>query len=120
MSTFTKKIKLFLIAIIVIGLAIGGMYLSHLYGKKHPSEDFIKKVTQDAEQRILDEQKELIDGYEAKIKELETDLKQSKVRYNRLKNLIDQKAKEADAIKLPQTSNEIKKRLKDLGYETVQ
>ena len=84
------------------------VYLSYSYGTSNPSKKILEEYVQKYEQIILEK--------DTLISERETQLKESEEKYKLLVGKIKKKAAQAQAIKPPTTTTEIKRRFNEAGY----
>lgn len=89
-----------------------------IWGGKKVYTSIIDRAVKERETAIIKSYQEEIDRLNKIIREKETMLKLSEQRYNKIIDKIKEIAQKADNIKPPENNAEIKKRLKDLGYET--
>lgn len=107
-----RRIMYIIIAIAVI------LILGSVWGGKKLYTGVIDRAVKEREANTIKGYQNEIDRLNRLIQDKDAALKQSEKRYSAIVGLIKEKAAQAEAIKPPATNSEIKKRMKDLGYET--
>lgn len=107
-----RRVMYILIAIAVI------LILGSILGGKKLYTGVIDRAVREREASMVKGYQDEIDRLNRLIQDKDAALKQSEKRYSAIVGLIREKAAQAEAIKPPATNAELKKRMKDLGYET--
>lgn len=92
--------------------------VAFLAGRNYPSSAYIDKIVKERVGQIDAAQAKKMKELELRVLVLNQELKQSKLKYQRLRDKIAEAAKKEDEIKTPTTNDEIKKRLNNLDYRT--
>lgn len=101
-----------IIAIVILLLA------GSIWGGKKIYTNIIDRAVKEREAEAIKGYQDEIDRLNRIIKEKETLLRLSEQRYSKVMNKIKEVAQRAENIQPPESNTEIRKRLKDLGYET--
>lgn len=108
------KLSMTIVAVVVSILVV--LLLSYAGIRKYliPSmtQDYI---TEQVNQAVKDKDTRIKD-LNKQIAVLSKQLHESQKKYAHLRNLVEQKVREAESIKQPETRDEIRKRFTDLGY----
>jgi regulator of replication initiation timing len=90
-----------------------------LYAGERKSERQVKEAVDRARAEIEMTKAAEISRLRSENRALEKELERSKTRYANLKSLIEAKAKEAEQIRPPESTNETKERFSRLGYPHI-
>ena len=103
--------------VLVVAL-IACVVIAFLIGRNYPKTEMIDKIVQDRIGSIEATKDAKLKESDKKILVLSQELKQSKLKYQRLRNQIEAVAKKESEIVPPKTNDEIYQRLNNLGYRT--
>jgi hypothetical protein len=108
-----NKLVYILVAALIICVVI-----SYLVGRKYPMTSVVDRIVQERIQGIEAAKDAQITELENRIRVLNDDVKQSKLKYQRIRTKIEEAARKEGEIKVPTTNDEIKQRLDSMGYRT--
>jgi cell division protein FtsB len=89
-----------------------------MMGRNYPKSSAIDKIVQDRVQGIEAAKDTQIQELENRVRVLHQEVQQSKLKYQRIRNKIEEAARKESEIKAPTTNDEIKNRLDSMGYRT--
>jgi cell division protein FtsB len=107
--------KLLYVLVIALIICVG---FAFWMGRNYPMAKAIDKIVQDRVQGITAEKDNKIKELENRLRVTNEELKNSKLKYQRIRTKIEEAARKEDEIKVPTTNDEIKNRLDSMGYRT--
>ena|SRR3972149_381513 len=106
-----KKLTYVLVLAVLIIITV-----AFLAGRNYPSSAYIDKIVKERVGQINAAESKKMKELELRVRVLHQELMQSKLKYQRLMAKIEAVAQKEDEIKPPTSNDEIKKRLRNLGY----
>jgi cell division protein FtsB len=108
-----KKIVYVLVAALIICVGIAFMI-----GRNYPKTSVVDKIVQERVHGIEAASDAKLKELENRVRVLNDDVKNSKLKYQRIRTKIEEAARKESEIKVPTTNDEIKQRLDNMGYRS--
>lgn len=92
--------------------------VAFLAGRNYPSSAYIETIVKERLEQIENDQTKKMKALELRVQVLNQELKQSKLKYQRLKGRIAELVNQEGKIQPPKTKEETIERVEKLGYKT--